>query len=211
MDLKMNRISKLQVSLGFIASLVFMLILWYKDNAPALSQSEVANYMAQIKAQNNNPGRHDLKALESFLTNDDGNAFYTVNLYQYALKAQYSDETLNTISGKAAFELFSQTMIRLLAKQGSHPIFASDWSHSLTSSWDRIVIVRYRSRRDIAELFISPEFTKASTHKWAAIKKNERLIVQALHIPNLFPFLIISFILIIFIMVKGFKIHKITG
>ena len=76
-------------------------------------------------------------------------------------------------------------MLRLLASRASHPIFGSQWADIASSGWDRIVIVRYRSRRDIAEIFASPEFAEASAHKWAALKRNDRMLVQGLHIPEL--------------------------
>ena len=47
------------------------------------------------------------------------------------------------------------------------------------------MIVRYRSRRDIAEIFASDTFAEASSHKWASIAKNERLLVQGIHIPEI--------------------------
>ena len=43
---------------------------------------------------------------------------------------------------------------------------------------------RYRSRRDIADIFASGEFVEASVHKWAAIEDNDRLLVQGRHIPE---------------------------
>ena len=76
-------------------------------------------------------------------------------------------------------------MLRLLARRASHPIFGSDWADTASSGWDRIVVVRYRSRRDIAEIFASSEFSEASAHKWAALKRNDRMLVQGLHIPEL--------------------------
>lgn len=201
----MNKSNKSKLLLGLLASAMIIFIIWYKGGNLPLTDKEVSYYMNQIEAQHNNPGKHNIKVLKSFLENDDGKAFYTVNLYQYAKIAQYSQEKLNTISGRGAFDIFSKKMVRLLAKQGSHPIFGSDWTHNLTSSWDRVVIVRYRSRRDIAEIFLNPEFTQASVHKWAGIAKHDRLLVQGLHIPSFYPFILIGLILIILTMIRYLK------
>jgi len=202
MELTMKAYFKIHHFLLFLVGLISILLFWYKGISQPLNKAEVSHYMQTISLQNDNPGKHNLKALKSFLENDDGKSFYTVNLYQYAETAQYSDQKLNTISGREAFDIFSEKMVKLLAKQGSHPIFGSDWSHTLSSSWDRVVIVRYRSRRDIAEIFTNPEFTQASMHKWAGIAKNERLLVQGLHIPEFYPFLIICLVLITLIALK---------
>jgi uncharacterized protein (DUF1330 family) len=202
MDLTMNKSNTSKLLLVLQASATIIFIIWYHGGNSPLTDKEVSYYIQKIEAQHNNPGKHKIKVLKSFLENDDGKSFYTVNLYQYAKIAQYSQKKLNTISGRDAFDIFSNKMVRLLAKHGSHPIFGSDWSHTLTSSWDRVVIVRYRSRRDIAEIFINPEFTRASVHKWAAITKHDRLLVQGLHIPEFYPFLIICLILITIIALR---------
>ncbi len=41
------------------------------------------------------------------------------------------------------------------------------------------------SRRDIAEVFANPAFADAAAHKWAALARNDRMLVQALHLPEL--------------------------
>lgn len=87
-------------------------------------------------------------------------------------------------SGEQAYERFSQVMIPLMLKRGSHPIYSSYWSDLTTSNWDRIVIVRYRSQRDLVDLFATNEFAQASLHKWASIKEHERMLVQAIHVPS---------------------------
>ena len=74
--------------------------------------------------------------------------------------------------------------------------FGSAWTDDSISAWDRIVIVRYRSRRDMAEIFASPEFAEASAHKWAALKRNERMLVQGLHIPELYILAIVTLVFI---------------
>jgi hypothetical protein len=76
-------------------------------------------------------------------------------------------------------------MIPLLARRASHPIFGTNWLGG-DGNWDRLVIVRYRSRRDIAEIYADPAFAEASVHKWAAIRENGRMLAQGLHIPEAF-------------------------
>ncbi|MFT5718753.1 MAG: hypothetical protein ACJAWS_002166 [Oleiphilaceae bacterium] len=119
--------------------------------------------------------------------------------FQYEISSEYSNKYLDD-SGRDAYDRFSKVMITLLASHSSHPIFGSDWMGDNSSGWDRLVIVRYRSRRDIAKIFASDEFAGASEHKWAALVDNERLLVQGLHIPNfyLIALTMISFIYILY-------------
>jgi len=171
---------------------------WYSGTAGPLSQQEVDYYISEIEAQSQIPGgKHDLLALREFLETDDGKSFYTVNLYKFYDLAHYDANEQATGTGRRAFDRFSEAMIRLLARQASHPIFASNWIDQGASRWDRIVVVRYRSRRDIATIFANPIFADAAAHKWAGLRENERLLVQALHVPEfLLPLVLVLVTLI---------------
>jgi uncharacterized protein (DUF1330 family) len=192
----------IRLLIGLLLVVVLALVIGYHGGGEKLSDEEVEHYLSIIKGQDQQPGgRHDLIALRDFLETDDGQPFYTVNLYRFHAEAQYlpaseySDRSIGG-SGKEAFVRFSKIMIKLLASHSSHPIFASNWVHDESSNWEKLVIVRYKSRRDIAELFASDEFADASEHKWAALAANERMLVQGLHIPS---FYIIAFIMVLFV------------
>ena len=193
---------KRQLLMSILTIPLLILVVWYHGGNEPLSGDEVEYYLSILKGQEQNPGgQHDFKALRNFLEDDDGKPFYTVNLYNYHPKPQYEfcSKYLNEYiddSGRDAFDRFSKVMIKLLASHSSHPIFGSDWVDDNFSDWDRLVIVRYRSRRDIAKIFASDEFADASEHKWAALADNDRLLVQGLHIPS---FYIIALILTLFI------------
>lgn len=173
--------------LAGVPSALMIALLWlYAGHAKPLTPQEVDRYIAEIGAQPQAPGgRHDLIALRSFLESDDGKPFYTVNLYRFHERARYLDDEFEQGTGREAFERFSQVMLRLLAQHASHPILGSSWAHGSSSQWDRIVVVRYRSRRDIAQIFATPEFAEASAHKWAALAGHGRMLVQGLHVPEL--------------------------
>jgi uncharacterized protein (DUF1330 family) len=188
--------------LGLMLVLVLALVMGYHGGGERLSAAEVDHYLAIIKGQDQKPGgRHDLTALRDFLEKDDGQPFYTVNLYRFHAEAQYLkgseyfDRDVGG-SGQEAFARFSKVMIKLLVSHSSHPIFASNWVHGESSKWDKLVIVRYKSRRDIAELFASDEFADVSEHKWAALAGNERMLVQGLHIPSFYIIALIVFLLV---------------
>jgi len=160
-------------------------LFWYEWSAQALSASEVDGYMAVIEAQTQTPGaKHDLLALREFLKQDDGEPVYTVNMYNFNKKANYPKGSSFSGSGEQAYERFSKVMISLMIKRGSHPIYGSTWADSASSRWDRIVIVKYRSRRDLADLFATDDFANASLHKWASLREHDRMLVQATHIPD---------------------------
>jgi uncharacterized protein (DUF1330 family) len=184
----MSRVTpRLIVAVSAAPTILLLALLWlYAWSQSPLSPEEVDRYIERIEAQTQNPGgRHDIPELRRFLDSDDGKPFYTVNLYEFHEQAQYLEDQPYQGSGQEAFARFSEVMVRLLASRASHPIFGSDRAEFASSGWDRIVVVRYRSRRDIAEIFASSEFSEASAHKWAALKRNDRMLVQGLHIPEL--------------------------
>ncbi len=166
------------------ALLLGLFMLWYSWGATPLSADEIDVYMTEMAAQpevfENDQER---AAMRSFLEADDGRPFYTINLYAFHDRADYSSETGFEGSGREAYDRFSAVMVRLLASRASHPIFGTAWLEG-DGDWDRLVIVRYRSRRDIAAIYASPEFALASVHKYAAIDANARMLAQGLHIPG---------------------------
>lgn len=182
-----KRTRRVAIALCVVPAVLLATLLWlYASSQRPLSTLEVDRYIERIEAQTQKPGgRHDIPELRRFLESDDGKPFYTVNLYEFHERAHYQDDQPHRGSGQEAFARFSEVMLQMLAKRASHPIFGSDWADIASSGWDRIVIVRYRSRRDIAEIFASAAFSDASQHKWAAIKRNDRMLVQGLHIPEL--------------------------
>jgi len=196
---------KRQLVLSILIIPLLFLIIWYQGGGEPLTEEEVDYYLSIIKEQKQSPGgKHDLKVLKRFLAHDDGKPFYTVNLYkyhsepEYEFGSQYYNKYVDE-SGRDAFDRFTKVMIKLLVSHSSHPIFGSDWVDDGESNWDRLVIVRYRSRRDIAEIFASDEFANASEHKWAALADHDRLLVQGLHIPS-FYFIVSTVLLFICIL-----------
>lgn len=160
------------------------LMYWYEWSARALSSGEIDAYVATIEAQTQSPGgRHDITALRHLLERDDGRPIYTVNLYKFRERADYPAGSGFTGTGEDAYQRFSKTMISLLAKRASHPIYGSNWVDA-SSDWDRVVIVRYRSRRDLVDLFATDAFADAAMHKWASLREHQRMVVQATHIPD---------------------------
>jgi len=165
--------------------------------ASPMKSVEVDEYINKISQLSHlSGGKHNIEELRAFLSSDDGEAFYTVNLYQYHKQAQYLTDELPNISGVEAYDKFSRVMVKLLLQNYSYPIFGSNWLDLSEKGWDRIVIVKYRSRRDMAKIFSDPKFSLASKDKWASIKNHDRFVVKALHLPEAFIFLIFCILLV---------------
>ena len=170
------------IYLGLILAILGVLM-WFNSPYQPMSEKEARVWLDLVKEQEGNPGKHDFHELEAFLLADDGKPFYTVNLYHFNQQANYKDGS-RSLSGLQAFEEFQREMLKQLAKVGAQPVFGSI-EHLSPSPWQKLVIVRYESRRDIMKLFTSEGFVNANEHKWASLASHERLLVQGLHLPSL--------------------------
>ena len=137
---------KIRLLIGLVLVVVLALVIGYHGGGEKLSGEEVDHYLSIIAGQDQQPGgRHDLTALRDFLEKDDGQPFYTVNLYrfhaeaQYLPQSEYSDRAVGG-SGKDAFERFSKVMIKLLASHSSHPIFASEHKWAALAANERMLV-----------------------------------------------------------------------
>jgi uncharacterized protein (DUF1330 family) len=171
-----------------------------------MTSTEVDEYMEKIdQLSQTYGGKSDIKQLKEFFDSDDGEAFYTVNLYKYHDEVRSMTSDVNTLSGREVYDRFSNVMIKLLLKNYSYPIFGSNWLDLSDNGWDRIVIVRYRSRKDMAEIYSDPKFVLASVDKWSSLKAHERFVVKALHLPEIHMlfFLFICILMTIFLSKKS--------
>lgn len=119
---------------------------------------------------------------EAFMDSDDGRPFYMVNLMQYRDKAQYREgdqvtENTTGLTGREAGRFYNRAVIPALLWRGCYPVFASRKIANLFSAgagtdfFEDVVIVRYRSRRDMLNMISSPRFLKGIPHKWASLEK----------------------------------------
>jgi hypothetical protein len=176
-----------------LSVMIFVILFSYMNKSP-MTNNEVDEYINKINLLSHIPGgQHDIEELKKFLYADDGGSFYTINLYKYHETAQYMTTDLAKTSGVEAYDKFSKVMVSLLLQNYSYPIFASNWLDLSEKGWDRIVIVKYRSRRDMANIFSDPKFSMASKDKWASIEKHDRFVVKALHLPEMYVLLIFLF------------------
>jgi hypothetical protein len=181
------RNNKLTIILGI--AIVLLVAVCFTKSSP-MTEAEVGEYLEKIAAFSHEPGgRHDMQQLRAFFNADDGEAFYTVNLYKFHDNAHYLKDEKAPVTGSEAYDKFSSVMVKLLLSNASYPVFGSTWVGLSEKGWDRLVIVRYSSRRAMAEIFSDPKFSMASEHKWASISQHERFVVKALHLPEMYMLL----------------------
>lgn len=105
-------------------------------------------------------------ALDFFLQ-DDGEPFYLVLLDRYG-----AQDDATAMQTKVRRQVLPQMLWR-----GSYPMFSWDslaiFENGVaqdTAQFDRVTIVRYRSRRDLLELMSSPEIRASAAYRMASLE-----------------------------------------
>jgi uncharacterized protein (DUF1330 family) len=110
----------------------------------------------------------------------DGRPVVMVNLLRYRERAVYPPGTVtDAVTGRQAYERYSQLTIPHLRKVGARPIWRADARGSLFApegeTWDEVILVRYPSRAAFARMISNPDYQAGSVHRTAALQ-DSRLI-----------------------------------
>lgn len=157
---RMMRTSKLWIGLGMVYA---ALITWHQPLRGPLTESDVrAAFGGQYEQVHRSEDTQARAFLDFFLT-DDGRPFFMVNLNALP------DQTAESDQAAKAYGIFMAP--RLLAR-ASYPVLTTDVIVGLTNTLgpgvenaDRLVVVRYRSRRDFLNIISTPEFHTAVENK----------------------------------------------
>jgi hypothetical protein len=149
-------------------------LFWYGGSGAPLSAAEVQSVAERIGRVAADPDA-GTRLLE-FARTDDGREFFMVNLNRYRAEPRYADgrntggasaeEVERSYTGKMLPRLFVRAChpwvmvlpIQALAGYEGAPVF------------DRVTLVRYRSRRDFLDIVLTDAWAEDAEHKWAALE-----------------------------------------
>jgi len=181
--------------IAFTLIAIYLIFLrWYKGGGKPLSTAEIEDYMARI-------GERQEASLRAFAEADDGRAFYNVNLVTLRAKAIYEDGRVFEGSSREANSKYGRAVLPELFKRASHPILLSSTlgvlgsEASNSAKWERINLVRYRSRRDLLDMVASQRWQENNAHKRAAVELTE--IYPVAGFSSTLPALLVGMALII--------------
>ena len=158
-----------------------LFLLWHEPwlKSP-LSAAEIETALQGMDA-NQQVSKEEKVAIRAFFSNDDGKPFYNLNLMLYADQAVYADglSRPGIVTGADANEAYGRLVLPHLLRRGSYPLFTSSKIGAFLNEgtygadfFQEVAIVRYRSRRDMLDMILDPEFKAGSPHKFAALAKN---------------------------------------
>lgn len=143
---------------------------WYVGFKRRLSADEVEAFCCTLESI---WSADRIAPVKTFLSRDSGRDFYMVNLVN--LRAH----TASGESGKAAMQRYQKPFLKGILKRACHPIAVGIaashavecWGIANGEAWTVAAFVRYRSRRDLAEILLTPSFHAIHLHKEAAVDK----------------------------------------
>ena len=186
------QVNRKQGRLRLVLALFVLLLLtvFYKWQAPGsrLTDEQISSYLERTETGLPMPRAEKaefLARLRSWAEADDGRPVHMLNLISF-------HEQMQPVPGHPEFEgtaeeanaHYEKTVLPLLASRGIYPIFASapqglgQGSGARTNllgyetaleGWDRILVVRYPSRRAFLDLVSDPSYLTVVPYKLAAI------------------------------------------
>ena len=148
---------------------------WYGGNGKPLSSDEGNALIEKLRQaypdSSPNPGNFRSN-MEDMIPNDDGKEFYAVNLEQLKEGEEATKADL----------AYTRTVFPLLLKRAGHPIFVSETAGLMLGEYggkvDRVIVVRYRSLKDLIEMAFEPSMIANSGQKFASLDHTEVFITR---------------------------------
>lgn len=159
---------------------------WYGGDAAPLTSDETERYLAQIRSRVVAAGEGQAHGIDTMLEelrrlckDDDGREFWMLNLIDFREQARYPMGS--PFSGSSAAEAdsrYSRAIVPVLLKHAGHPVLLATPSGRFIDEaddrqWERVAVVRYRSRRDLLEIVVELAGTGIGQHKWASIERTQ--------------------------------------
>jgi hypothetical protein len=185
------RLHRFEVVLATALALVFV-ALWAwlaPGDRGRLSGAEVDHYVARLRGRLPAPADEErvfLERLRAWASADDGRPVYMLNVMSYypqlrrlpgsgvaavspaQANAHYEDAVMPMLLRRGGFPLFGGDSAGLRTAGGAHADLVG--ASAAVDEADRILVVRYPSRRAFLELISDPEYLKIAPYKFAALK-----------------------------------------
>lgn len=153
------------------------LVYWYTNTSGPLRPEEIRSFTQ--KATEAGFQSDWIQSIHAFMSSDTGRQFFMVNAIDLN---EDPPDVEGAKPGETATQLldrYMEYMYPAMLRRASHPVFlASAVNTSLdlvgidgAEEWNLVVVMRYRSRRDLLEIATNPEFLDRHDFKIAALTK----------------------------------------
>jgi hypothetical protein len=153
---------------------------WYDNWRGKLSAEEISAIIGRMSAENaSSTGRNDIEIMRRFLQADDGREFFMLNLVRLADGDVPDPQTGTLRPARSVMQSYTKQFLPALFARAGHPALVARkvggyfdaWGVEGDPGWTIVGYMRYRSRRDLAQLVSDPRFGGAHDFKFAAMPK----------------------------------------
>lgn len=163
-------------------------VLWYGGRGEPLTPAETGRLLEKIAeraSREPNPDGHLRDHLRTLVASDDGDEFFMVNLIRYRKQALYPPGRDFPGNALDADLRYGRAIMPYLLRHGGVPVFLGEVQGAFLEEagdarWQRVAVVRYRSRRDLLEMVADLAGRDVAVHKWASIEKTQVFPVKPL-------------------------------
>ena len=169
----------MQTFLAWIPAIIVygLFLAWHRNWGGPLRAAEISSIMQRLEASEaGTSGRNELQTMRGFLEADDGREFYMLNLVRVAPGEVKGPDGI-VRPAREVIEGYTKVFMPSLFARGGYPAIVARkqggyfdaWGVEADPGWSIIGYMRYRSRRDLAELVLDPRFGGAHDFKFAAM------------------------------------------
>jgi hypothetical protein len=198
----------------FIA-LIAAVWVWQNPGAfgARVSQADIDRYVAILeKAPVPDPERATMIAsAKTWLAADDGKPVYMLNLMRFYEELRRIPNGPTSGTPAEANERYESAAIPLLMQSGGYPRYAGTTQggnliegRPELDNWDRVLLVRYPSRRVVMDMFTDPRFIAIVGNKLAALSVVLTPTSPELQIPEL-PWALAALLLPLWLAIGWFR------
>ena len=152
---------------------------WYTSFGGPLTEDEITHYMNILESRDPPPPPERIAMMRNFMEQDTGDDFVMVNVIHMYDKPLQIEGVKPGESSAEVLSKYMQYMLPALLKRACHPVFyggAAGPAMDLMNAdgmenWTTAAGMRYRSRRDLLEISMNPEFAGSHEFKIAAMQK----------------------------------------
>jgi hypothetical protein len=150
---------------------------WYTNTGGSLTPEEIRSFEQKATEAGFMPD--GVEILRAFMASDTGRQFLMINNVDLN---EDPPDVEGATPGESAPQLLGRYMEHMfpeLFRRACHPVFIGSVVHASldlvgiegAEEWDQIVVMRYRSRRDLLEIVTNPVFLEKHEFKIAALTK----------------------------------------
>lgn len=149
---------------------------WYQNGRGALRPEEIAVFAARLESGGLGDAQ-DREQLRRFMEQDDGREFVMLNLVRLSAEPLPHPATGEPTSASRLLRGYLGTFLPRLVRRAGHPLlqarkiggYVDSWNVEPDPGWSFMGYMRYRSRRDLMEMILTPGFEDAHAFKRAAM------------------------------------------